>query len=470
MSGAFVGPMVLPLVERVVVLYFSLFNAAIAALLLLAIRELARHWHVADDARLASVLTSQALPPLSVLVTVDDPAVLAASALRELLTLEYPRHEIVLVTDGVPDAIAQELALYAVPPAIMVSIPTSPVRGYYRSHASSKLLVIDKEHTSRADALNAAVNAARYPYVLAVRAGTQLLPDALLRLARPVLLGEPAFLVTSAVRVAGDASRGEHAPRSWLAGVQAVESLRDRTYAHLGANALGGALPPVRSINLYLRDHALAQGGYRASALEEEADLALRVRQSLRDQAVPDRIHMVPEALAFGAAPSQLGDFTRARDMERRGQLRLLAASWGSDGRHAGGTAWRSMPLLALRALLSPVMEVLGYVCAFVALAVGAPVGAYVALVVLAAYVYPMLLAWWCIGLEHTMSGRRLGARDTILLGLWAAAEPLGYRQIAAWLDLRALLRSARDARRGVAVASAPLAGRTPSPHAAPPG
>ena len=69
--------------------------------------------------------------------------------------------------------------LYEIPPAFMVSLSTKPVRAYYRSRTHSKLIVIDKENGGKADALNAAVNASRYPSVCAIDADAILEDDAL---------------------------------------------------------------------------------------------------------------------------------------------------------------------------------------------------------------------------------------------------------------------------------------------------
>ena len=93
------------------------------------------------------------------------------------------------------------------PPAFPVYVPTKTVRTYYRSRRYSKLLVLDKDNGGKADALNAALNAARYPYVLAVDADTLIESDALLRLARPflmngLLLSKERFGVFHRVRTA----------------------------------------------------------------------------------------------------------------------------------------------------------------------------------------------------------------------------------------------------------------------------
>ena len=137
-------------------------------------------------------------PELNEEVTIRD-------SVLSFLTIEYPNLEVVVVNDGSKDrtmqAIIEQFELYQVPPAFSVSVPSKPVKAYYRSRLHSRLLVLDKENGGKADALNAAMNAARHPFVVSVDADTIIEPDALLRLARPFLLYPNIAAVGGTIRV-----------------------------------------------------------------------------------------------------------------------------------------------------------------------------------------------------------------------------------------------------------------------------
>jgi cellulose synthase/poly-beta-1,6-N-acetylglucosamine synthase-like glycosyltransferase len=442
---------ILDLTQQGVIAYFLLLYSVVALLLILAIRELSTHWHIAEDEQLARVLASPALPPLSILVTAHGAHAATAERVRSYLALEYPRHEVILVSDGMPDALAREYDLYQVPPAVMVTLPTALVRGYYRSRRYSKLLLIDKEHAGMADTLNAAVNAARYPYVLAVDADTLLEPDALLRMARPFLVGKSVAVVGAAIRVAavGRADEAGHlAPgvaARWLSGVQQVESLRALVFSRLGWNRLGGHMIMSGALGLFLRDHVLAIGGYRGTTADEASDLAVRVHRYLREEGLPSEIRFVPDLIAWTAPLPTRRALALQRERWHRGLIELLVSNRDlMFSAQYGMTGLVACPYLLFGEILAPIVEVAGYVCLLVALATGGIGAPFIGLFLLVVPGYAALLSCWAILLGRSGNRAVGGSRALFRLLAWALVEPFGYRQMMLWVRLRASWRFLR--------------------------
>src|SRR5256714_11425253 len=157
--------------------------------------------------------------------------------------------------------------LYEVPRIYPETIATKPLRAVYGSRTRTRLMVIDKEHGGKADSLNAAINASRFPLVIAVDADTLIEPDALLRLTRPFLLGRQIAAVGGTIRVANACTVKDgrvtdaRVPSRFLPGVQVVEYLRAFLFGRLGWNRLGGSLVISGAFGLFRKEYLHAIGG-----------------------------------------------------------------------------------------------------------------------------------------------------------------------------------------------------------------
>jgi cellulose synthase/poly-beta-1,6-N-acetylglucosamine synthase-like glycosyltransferase len=275
--------------DHAAIVYLLVINTSYAVLLLASIPELWRHWRLAADEHLQRLLASDALPPLSLMVPAHNEEVSIVPSVLSFLTLEYPNLEVIVVNDGSSDDTLGELMrafdLYEVPPAFPVSIVTQPVRAYFRSRLHSRLLVLDKANGGKADALNAALNASRHAFVVAVDADTLIEPDALMRLARPFLLGANVAAVGGTIRVANSCTvefgrvTDARVDTRWLVGCQVVEYLRAFLFGRLGWNRLGGNLIISGAFGLFRKEYLVAIKGYRTGNVTEDMDLVVRLHR-----------------------------------------------------------------------------------------------------------------------------------------------------------------------------------------------
>jgi hypothetical protein len=425
--------------ELAVVAFFVVLHTGTAAMLLAAIPELWRHWDVTDEPELAPVLASAALPTVSVVVSGRAEQGWTIQTVQSLLTLEYPRHEVVLVHDGAEHgflpALVEVFDLYAVPPAVLVNVPTGPVRGYYRSRTAGKLFVLDKAFEGAADDLNAALNASRFPYVLMMHPRTRLVPTALHRLMRPFLAGGRPAGVAGTVRIsaASDVAPGQRAAPSWswLSGVRTVERLRESVYSPIGWNRVGGKLPSQEGVLVLRRDHLLEIDGFRATAADPVRDAVERIRSQRRAELGGDAVSTVPDLVAWERATTPGRAVGRRRAAVHAGRLDELFARRRGAGVLHGEPIRLLVPLHLIAAVAAPVVELLGYVLLAIALAGHGWRDAFVAQFVLVVPGYAALLSFWAIALERMWVPHRMRHRDTGQLLLFAIAEQLGYRQWA---------------------------------------
>lgn len=451
----------------VVVAFFIVWHTAAAALLLRALLDLWGHWDLGEEAALVPVLSSEALPTVSVVVTGTTDGASTISAVRSLLALTYPRHEVVLVHDAVASGqlpqLVEALDLYPVPPAVLVNVPTGVVRGYYRSRHYGKLFVLDKGGHGPADDLNAALNASRFPYILTMHVGTTLEPDALRRLMRPFLIGQRVAAVAGAVRVAtghraldGREVRSQ-VPTVWLSGVQLVECLREAMYLRMGWNGIGGLLRTQQTVLLHRRDHLLAIDGFRGTADDPALDLIVRLRRHLRAQGQADAVPVIPEPVAWAPAATSARQLSRTRQAAYASQLQVLRAHRGAllTTRDGASRVLAPLHLLAV-AVVAPVLELVGYLVLLITLGARGARDPFVPLFIVAVPGFALLLSLWAIALEAASARRFASWRDPLRLCAFAAAEQLGYRQWLLWSRLRALVRALRGQHDGDPHWSAP--------------
>ncbi|MDX2184225.1 MAG: glycosyltransferase [Gemmatimonadaceae bacterium] len=440
--------------EQFVLVFFLLINLGYGTLLLLAVPEIWSHWHIADDEGVKRVLAGDALPPLTMLVPAHNEEVSIVSSVLSFLTLEYPSHEVVVVNDGSTDATVARLIeaydLYEVPPAFSMRIPTAEIRAVYRSRTHAKLLVVDKANGGKADALNCAINCARFPFVIAVDADTLVEPDALQRLARPFLLGESVAAVGGTIRVV-NACRVEQGrvvdarvDSRFLPAVQVVEYLRAFLFGRLGWNRLGGSLIISGAFGLFRRSYLLDIKGYQTGNVTEDMDLVVRLRRYLYDNKIRATIPFVPDPVAWTEVPISLKVLARQRERWHRGLiLGLLQHRDLFFNAKYGVMGLLVYPFFVLEAI-APLIELLGVGLVALSLLSGSfdPVFAQVFLLV--AYLFGVLLSVWAVMLEEFTFRRYPHRSDFWRMMLLAVAEgfvyrfaTVGFRLHAFWKVLR---------------------------------
>jgi len=432
-----------------ILVYFLALNSFYALLLVLSIPEIWEQTRLAEDDDFQRLMQSDALPPITILVPAYNEQKTIEASVTAILALHYRNYEVVVVNDGSKDGTLEALRhafdLYEVPRTYPETIPTKPLRALYRSRARTKLVVIDKENGGKADSLNAAINASRFPLVIAVDADTLIEPDALLRLTRPFLLGRRIAAVGGTVRVANGCvvKHGQvmdaRVPRRLLAGVQVVEYLRAFLFGRLGWNRLGGNLIISGAFGLFRKDHLLAVGGYDATSIVEDLDLVVRLHRYLRSRKVRYEIPFIPDPVAWTEVPESLRVLARQRGRWQRG---LVAAMWQYRGMlfnpRYGRVGMIAVPFYTFGEMLAPLIEVFGYGVTLIGLALGVVNVSFALLFILVAWGYGMLLSLWAVVLEEVSFHRYRRLGDLVRLVLFATLENFGYHQCAVWWRLGA--------------------------------
>lgn len=437
--------------DLVILVYFLVLNSFYAVLLVLSVPEIWEQTRLAEDEDFQRLMQSDALPPISVLVPAHNEGATIEASVTAMLTLEYRHFEVIVVNDGSKDDTLERLRhafdLYEVPATYPATIATKPLRALYRSRTRTRLLVLDKENGGKADSLNAAINASRFPLIIAVDADTLIEPDALLRLTRPFLLGRQIAAVGGTVRVANGCTVQDgrvvdaRVPGRFLPGVQVVEYLRAFLFGRLGWNRLGGSLIISGAFGLFRKEYIHGIGGYRTSSVVEDLDLVVRLHRYLRARKVRYEIPFIPDPVAWTEVPESGRVLGRQRERWQRG---LVAAMWQYKGMlfnpRYGRVGLLAMPFFTFGEMLAPLVEVLGYVITVGGFLLGIVNTSFALLFVVVAWAYGMLLSLWAVALEEVSFRRYRRFGDLARLLVYATLENFGYRQRTVWWRLKAFV------------------------------
>lgn len=429
--------------------YFLALNSFYALLLVLSIPEIWEQTRLAEDDDFQRLMQSDALPPITILVPAYNESATIVTSVTAILTLEYRNYEVVVVNDGSRDDTMNRLRhafdLYEIPRTYPETIRTRPLRGVYRSRTRTRLLVLDKENGGKADSLNAAINASRFPLVIAVDADTLIEPDALLRLTRPFLMGRKIAAVGGTVRVANSCVVKDgrvvdaKVPRRFLPGIQVVEYLRAFLFGRVGWNRLGGNLIISGAFGLFRKEYLLAIGGYRTDSIVEDLDLVVRLHRHLRTAGIPYEMPFIPDPVAWTEVPETGRILGRQRERWHRG---LVAAMWKYKtmlfNPRYGRVGLIAVPFYTFGEMLAPVVELLGYLITIAGFAFGLINLTFALLFLLVAWGYGMLLTIWAVVLEEVSFRRYQRNWDLLRLLVFAVFETFGYRQRTVWWRLKA--------------------------------
>src|SRR5919109_3983228 len=128
--------------------YYLASNLAYLTMLIIALRTSAMHQHRLESHRLNWFKETPMTPPISLIVPAHNEGASIRVNIRNLLKLDYPALEIIVVNDGSKDHTLEELCeefrLRRLRAVYVSKIKSAPVRALYRSDVHSNLLVIDK--------------------------------------------------------------------------------------------------------------------------------------------------------------------------------------------------------------------------------------------------------------------------------------------------------------------------------------
>jgi cellulose synthase/poly-beta-1,6-N-acetylglucosamine synthase-like glycosyltransferase len=353
--------------------YYLASNLAYLAMLIVALKTSAAHQRRLQSYRTSWIKQSPFAPPITIIAPAHNEEKSICLAVRNFLEIDYPDIELIVVNDGSRDRTLDEIKNeFLLRPVRSVYIPkakSAAVRGIYRSETDPRLLIIDKKAGgSKADAVNAGLNAATSPYVCIVDSDSILERDALLRIMLPVL-SDPKIVVAvggiirvlNGSEIRGGQLRRVRLPRKPIEAIQVIEYLRAFLIGR-EAWAQANMLTIISgAFGVFRTDLVKAVGGYRPHAVGEDIDLVVRLHRHLLEKKTAYSIQFVPDPMCWTEVPWDLRSLGRQRARWQKGLLQVLWANRDMLFRPRYGRIGSfAMPYLWLFELLAPVVEIGG--------------------------------------------------------------------------------------------------------------
>jgi cellulose synthase/poly-beta-1,6-N-acetylglucosamine synthase-like glycosyltransferase len=423
--------------------YYLASNLAYLLMLLVALKTSAAHQRRLESHCLNWIGETPLAPPITLIAPAHNEENSIRIAVRNLLELDYPQLEIIVVNDGSEDRTLDEMRdEFRLRPVRAVYVPelqSALVRGLYRSDIDSRLLVVDKEAGgSKADAVNAGLNAATSPYICVVDADSILERDALLRVMLPILSDPKRVVAVGGIirvlngsEIANGQLRRVRLPRKSIEVIQVIEYLRAFL---IGREAWGqGNMLMIISgaFGVFRTDLVRAVGGYRPNAIGEDFDLVARLHRYLLEKRADYRIQFVPDPMCWTEVPSDLKSLGRQRARWQKGLLDVLLLTRGMLFRPRYGRIGSfALPYLWLFEFAAPVIEILGIVTIVLAAVLGVLSRTFFVQFLLFGYAFATVISIGSVLQEEITYKRYNDWQDVVRLVSYCFLEHFPYRQM----------------------------------------
>lgn len=443
-------------VNIAMLIYFVVLNIAYTWLLVLGWLEGSRYVARRRFADLDDMRASELTTPMSILVPAYNEAPVIVESVRALLAADYPLHEVIVVNDGSRDetleVLRQAFALVPVVRVPQTNLPTSPVQQVFACPFDDRLVVIDKVNGGKADAINVALNHARYPLFCTIDSDTIIDDDALIRLVRPFQDEPETVACGGVVRIANGSTVADgrvvdvRTPTGMLENVQIVEYLRAFLAGRAGWARVGALMVISGAFGVFRREMVVAAGGYDTTTVGEDAELVVRLHRYCRDNDIPYKIQFVSDPVCWTQAPSSSEFLAKQRDRWHRGLVELLWKHRGMMFRRRYGLLGNvAMPYHVVFEGIGPIAEMVGYACTVLAVVLGV-IDTRIAIALLVmSLTYGLVLSFGALLIEDRAYRRYRSWRCVARMIVAAFIENFGYRQWSSFVRAKSFITLLRN-------------------------
>jgi cellulose synthase/poly-beta-1,6-N-acetylglucosamine synthase-like glycosyltransferase len=431
-----------------ILVYFVVINLSFLLLIITAGFQFRRYLRMRDAS--VDTLGGELALGVSVVMPAHNEEVGIVTSTTAMLSLRYPRHEVVVVDDGSTDntfeVLREAFDLVQIPREVPMDLPVrAEILGVHVPRdGHTRLVVVRKANSGRSEAINAGVNVAVEPLIAFIDADSILEPDALLRVSKPFTDDPTRMVATGGTIRAVNGSRVVSGrlvrlamPTQWVARIQVVEYLRAFLVGRTGWSRLGMLILISGAFGMFRRDVVVDAGGLDPDSIGEDFELVLRIHRRMMDEGRDYAVEFVPEPVCWTEVPSTLSVLARQRRRWHRGLWETLWAYRGMlFNRRYGRIGFLALPYYWVFELFAPLLEGFGIIVVVLGLALGIVNVPYALLFLVLAYGLAILVTLAAMSVEEWAFHRYNRWRDLLTTLAAAVLENIGYRQLTVWWRL----------------------------------
>lgn len=364
-----------------ILIYYFALHGLYLFLILLGSVQMRRFYNQITFAEYHRIAHSTLTMPISVIIPSYNEDKIIVETVWNALKLNYPLHEVIVVSDGSTDdtmkVLTEAFNLRRVEKYGPKHLQTNRVTSVHESLDIPNLVVVEKENGRRADAINAGVTFSQYPLLCITDADCYLDKDALLHLARPFLRDSRVVATTGVVRPSNGLKieKGEIVDRAFpktLLGLnQEVEYARSFQWARTGLCRLNSMLCISGALMVIKKTTFEALGGSSATAITDDIEFTVRLHQHTFDhkRKEKEKLVFVPDAVCYTEVPEKFGLYASQRNRWQRGTLQALFRGWRMilNPRY-GLTGLFGMPFFLIFEAFAALVECTAWILMFVLL------------------------------------------------------------------------------------------------------
>jgi len=426
--------------------YFSLFYVITVSTIYLiqlisasiGLRRYVRSLRYVDYRRF---LDSEHMVPISLLVPAYNESATIVDSVRNLLSLDFPEYEVIVINDGSKDNTLQLLIdAYELIPfhqPYKKSLQTEEIVEIYRSAADEKLIVLNKNNGGKADALNAGINVAAYSVIVTIDADSILEKSSLIKIIYSFVSDPSCIAVGGIVRIGSGCEiedgqmKQVGLSKNPIVSLQTTEYLRAFLTGRIGFDVMGMLLIISGAFGAFNKAAIIEVGGYTRNCVGEAMELVVKLHQLMHDKKRKYAVRFLPDPICWTQPPERLSDLKKQRKRWHVGLIdTLLKHKSMLFNPKYGRIGMICLPYYWIFELAGPAIETFGYVFIPISFFLGVVNFWFMLSFFLVAVLYGTILSVGALLLEENTFKKYPDIKQLLQLFFYSFVDNFGYRQL----------------------------------------